>query len=127
MSKSLQLRANYKARIHELETMLPDGADSLNGEVGNEDIMNYLHRRRVQDGLTNLRTACDFLGIRRGEAVPRQWLEELTDTEQQVFLDYFENRKGYTEIGSLMGLEQMEVKKIFKSSLQQVMKQAGRD
>ncbi|WP_382401489.1 hypothetical protein [Lentibacillus salinarum] len=127
MSKSLQLRANYKAHIHELETILPNGTDSLSGDVEDKDIINYLHKRRVQYRLTNLRTAYNFLGIRRGEKIPREWLEGLTEKEQQIFLEYFENRRGYTEIASLMELEQKEIKKIVRSSLQQVMKQAGRE
>jgi|SRR5690625_3250218 len=128
MSKSLELHVNYKKEMKELEELLKeDGSNSLSGKIENEDIINYLHKRRIRNRLNNLRTSYELLGIRRGEKIPVEWLKGLNKTEKRIFKDYFEKRKRYSEIGSSLGLEKEEVKKIIRYSIKRVMENIGRD
>lgn len=125
MCDMLRLRANYKESIHQFKSILPEDTTDINGTARDQDIVDYLHRRRVQHGLNDLVIAYDFLGFRRGETIPNGWLKGMNETGRSIFLKHYVDKQGYTVIASQMGLDREMVAKIFKSSLQQVMKNAG--
>jgi|SRR5690625_46546 len=125
MSKLLKLHVSYKEHIRELEAMKPNESNNLNGEIEKQDIVDHLHKRRIQHRLSNLRTAYELLGIRRGEKIPSKWMSGLSKTEQRIFKDYFERRKRYSEIGSDLGLSRQRVRAIIRYSIKQVIKNIG--
>lgn len=127
MVEMLKLRANYKENIRALQSALPNSDEELLGPIHEKEINQYLHRQEIQNGLTNLRTAYEFIGLRRGEQIPLNWLEDLTEIERQIFIRYYEKKQGYTEIAQKLQLDPENIKKCFRSSLQRVMKKAGRE
>lgn len=126
-NKMLQLRAAYRENIHHLESMLNVNDQDISGEIGEVDIQEYLYYHRIREALNHCRVAYDFLGLRRGEAVPKEWLIDLSSINREIFLRYMNNKEGFTEISCQLGIDRLSVKKAFKHSLIQVMKNAGRE
>ena len=119
LTKMIELHAHIKKDMRELQSVLEKQSD-LSGQISPEDMVTYLHNRRIRTFLSHLRESYSSLGIRLGEQPKREWLYSLTDVERTVFIERFMNKKGYIEIAKQQKMNPEDVRIYFKKAIQKI-------
>ncbi len=114
-----ELHVNLRRDMRELQSVLEEQVD-LSGRINQEDMVTYLHNRRIRTFLSHLRESYSNLGIRLGEQPKNEWLYGLTDIEKTIFTERFLNKKGYIDIAEQQKMNIEDVRISFKKAIQKI-------